>query len=189
MAEHPHRHKARLTSQHEPHAANPHWPHWGRDALDHGHAIFAIAAHLRSMGMEHWLDRLTRWLSHYDGFERYVEEGHDPCVCVRDLLASHVTRLRHLFTSEPAQSSGGGPGRLLDTLVHDILQLDFIYYRVYWGRGLVHDRDARVWNPLRQPWMSFLDSGLPGQELISWRAQLPPQPSLAQHRAVLMGGA
>ena len=107
MAEHPHRPKARLTSQHEPHTANPHWPHWGRDALDHGHAIFAIAAHLRSMGMEHWLDRLTRWLSHYDGFERYVEEGHDPCVCVRDLLASHVTRLRHLFTTATAPGGAG----------------------------------------------------------------------------------
>ncbi len=179
--------KARLASQLEPYTANPDWPHWGRDALDHGHAIFAIAGHLRALGLEGWLNRVTQWLGHYDGFEHYVEEGHDPCVCVRDLLATYVARWRHLLPGGQPAGAGITSKPLWNTLVNDILQLDFVYYRVYWGKGLMHDRDARVWNPLKQPWMSFLESGLPGQELISWRADLPPKPTLEQHRAVLIG--
>lgn len=162
----------------------PEWPHWGRDQLDHAHALYAIAAHLRSLGLESWLPRLTRWLGHYDGFEHYVEPEHDPCLCVRDLLAGYVI-------GRPATAASMNwldkPGMSLKmALVQDILKLDFIYYRAYWGRGLVHDPDARVWNPLAQPWMSFVESGGAGQELFSWRAELDPQPALEEHLAVLL---
>ena len=179
--------KARLASQLEPHVANPEWPHWGRDALDHGHAVFAISAHLRTLGLEHWLPRLMRWLSHYDGFERYVEDGHDPCVCVRDLLASYVTRFRVLQSPPLIRTLACHPGELLKSVVNDILRLDIVYYRAYWGRGLYHDQDSRAWNPLNQSWLSFIESGRPGEELFSWRAHVPPKPTLDQHRTVLLG--
>ena len=181
--------KARLSSQLEPHVANPEWPNWGRDALDHGHAIFAIAAHLRTLGLEHWFARLTKWLSNYDGFEHYVEDGHDPCVSVRDLLASYVTRWRMLQLSPPVVERPSVPCELLSCVINDILKLDFLYYRAYWGKGLYHDEDARAWNPLKQSWMSFVESGRPNETLFSWRAFLPPKPTLEQHRLVLNGGS
>lgn len=184
MPDNPPRPKAR--SQHEPLLANPQWPHWGRDPLDHGHAIYAIAAHLRTLGLESWFIRLARWLSHYDGFEHYVEEGHDPCISVRDLLASYVTRWRTPTTAPAAAARPGGEPALKNRVLEDILRLDFIYYRAYWGRGLIHEADARVWNPLAQPWMHFLEIGRPGEELLSWRALMPPRPTLAEHRAVLL---
>ena len=163
--------KVRDQAQHESHVVNPGWPHWGRDALDHGHALYAIAAHLRSLGLESWLSRLTKWLGNYDGFEHYVDEGHDPCLCVRDLLASYVASCRSL---QSASLTGSPTAHLKSNLVQDILKLEFLYYRVYWGRGLVHDPDARVWNPLEQAWMSFVESGQPEEELFSWRAELDP---------------
>lgn len=178
---------ARLSSQLEPHVANSKWPHWGRDALDHGHAIYAIAAHLRVLGLEQWLPRLTHWLSNYDGFEHYVEDGHDPCVCVRDLLASYVSRFR-LLQQPPMPSLACSPSDLLGSVVSDVLRLDIVYYRAFWGRGLYHDPDSRIWNPLTQSWLHFLELGQPGEELFSWRAHVPPRPTLEQHRAILLGG-
>ena len=47
MKELPDDHLPRLQAQLSAHQANPEWPHFGRDALDHGHAVFTIADHLR----------------------------------------------------------------------------------------------------------------------------------------------
>lgn len=91
-------------SQHEPHRSNPEFPHWGRDELDHSHAIFAIAAHLRTLALEHWTPRIVRWLSFYDGIERWVDPGQEPCLCVRDLLASYVLCLRSADRPQSMQS-------------------------------------------------------------------------------------
>ena len=175
-------HKPRLSGQVNGHQPNPEWPNWGRDALDHGHAIFAIAAHLRTLGLSSWFERLSAWLARYDGFEKYVDEGCDPFICVRDALAGVVLQIK------------GGRGQrkrtaVLKEVVEVILAQEFLRYVAYWGRGLVHDRDARVWNPLAEPWMEFLEQGADGQELIVWRAfELPLRPSLAQHRAALRAG-
>ena len=100
-------------SQHEPHRSNPEFPHWGRDELDHSHAIFAIAAHLRTLALERWTPRIVRWLSFYDGIERWVDPGQEPCLCVRDLLASYVLCLR----------SADRPGRADTATSMDVSQL------------------------------------------------------------------
>lgn len=169
------------------HQPNPEWPHWGRDALDHGHAIFAIASHLRTLALSAWFERLSNWLARYDGFERYVDEGCDPFICVRDCLAKLVASLhRPAGQPEPATTPASGDG-LLERVVDAILSQEFLRYVAYWGRGLLHEPGARVWNPLEQPWMEFVEAGREGEELLVWRAHyLPIQPTLAQHRAVLL---
>ena len=105
---------------------------------------------------------------------------------MRDLRASYVTRFRVRQSPPLIRTLACHPGELLKSVVNDILRLDIVYYRAYWGRGLYHDQDSRVWNPLNQPWMSFVESGRPGEELFSWRAQLPPKPTLEQHLTVLV---
>lgn len=175
--------EARSASQHEPHVANSGWPNWGRDALDHGHAVFAMAAHLKSLNLTGWITTVVNWLGHFDGFEAYVEEGDDPIIAVRNLLASYVARLR--------------PGRLLGDLalaahelkqhiVDDLLGMEFLRYRAYWGRGLVHEPDARVWNSLAQPWLEFVESGEPEEQLMVWRSGDRPYPALDEHRLALL---
>lgn len=180
----------RLGKQLNDHTPNPSWPNWGRDALDHGHAIFAIAAHLRTLGLSSWFDRLSAWLGRFDGFEKYVDDGCDPFICVRNVLAEFVMRpLGERPISLDAFEHHEPQSPLLERVVDAILSQEFLRYVAYWGRGLVHDDDARVWNPLRQPWMDFVESGTAEEELLVWRAyHLPIRPPLAQHRAALLAG-
>lgn len=160
-----HEPQAQLSS---PRRVNADWPHWGRDAMDHGHAIFAVAAYLRALGLAQRVDRFIQWLAHYDGFERYVDEGQDPCICVRDVLARHAIQASRTAASCQQQ--------LLWQIVQDILQLDFLRYRAFWGKGALCDGNARVWNPLKQTWLSFIEYHLPGEEIWVWQSDLPPYP-------------
>ena len=38
------------------------------------------------------------------------------------------------------------------------------------------DGNARVWNPLKQIWLSFIEYHLPGEEIWVWQSDLPPYP-------------
>lgn len=175
-----------LRSQYMPQQSNTGWPHWGRDALDHAHAIFAAVSHMHVLGLHAWTGCLVQWLAHYDGFERYADEGHDPCICVRDLLAGYALRWGsgHGHEREPVESAHA----LWRRIVCDILSLDFVRYRAFWGRGLVHEPDARVWNPLKQSWLNFIDFHLPGEELWVWQTDAKPQPPLHVLREHLLHG-
>lgn len=178
---------ARARSQHEPLIANQAFPHWGRDSLDHGHAIFAVSHHLSSLALDDWTARVVRWLSHYDGFERWVDEGHDPCMCVRDLLASYVGRWRSLPSSlEQRPAMACKTSQLKHQIVDDLLKLNFVRYRAFWGRDQVPDETARMWNPLLQPWLSFVESGKPGEGLVVFEAIQKLHPPLHAHSAFLL---
>ncbi len=178
---------ARARSQHEPLIANPAFPHWGRDSLDHGHAIFAVSSHLRTLALEDWTARVVRWLSNYDGFERWVDEGHDPCMCVRDLLASYVGRWRDLSSSRQDRvGSSFEASQLKHQIVSDLMKLNFVRYRAFWGRDQVPDETARVWNPLAQPWLSFVESGLPEEGLVVFEATQKLHPPLHAHSSFLL---
>ena len=161
-------------SQHEPHRSNPEFPHWGRDELDHSHAIFAIAAHLHSLALEHWTPRIVRWLSFYDGIERWVDPGQEPCLCVRDLLAAYVLRQRKAQTAS-----------LKQLIIEDLLKLEFLRYRAYWGRGLPQDANALIWRPLQQSWLSFVELARPGDELMVYLTDCRITPPLETHRVFL----
>lgn len=176
---------ARVASQHEPHQANPGFPHLGRDELDHGHAVFAIAAHLRSLGLEHWTPRLVRWLSFYDGFERWVDPGHEPGMCVRDLLACYVLRL-HSPGVQPANPVSSEPAALQQAIIDDLLKFDFLRYSAHWGGNLFPDAHSLVWVPLRQTWLSFLESARTGDELVVMPDEPNPIPPAYVHRAFLL---
>ena len=164
-----HQAPARHDSQHEGALVNHAFPHWGRDALDHGHAIFAIVSHLQGLKLEAWASRVVHWLSFYDGIERYVDYEHDPCVSVRDLLASYLLNLRPLGGFNP-------PFDLRSAIIRDLVKLEFLRYRAYWGKGLIHDADARIWSPFKQTWLSFLDQGKPDEHLMVFMTDetIPP---------------
>lgn len=168
------------SQQYLPHHPNPDFPHWGRDQLDHGHAVFAVVAHLRSLKLEGWAPRIVHWLSFYDGIERWVDLGQEPSVCVRDVLACHVMR----------SGAGVPPSKtaLKQAITEDLLQLEFLCYRAWWGPGMLADGHARVWRPLAQPWLEFIDSERPGDELMVFQTENNMDPPLAIHRQFLLHG-
>ena len=173
-------------SQHEPHRSNPEFPHWGRDELDHSHAIFAIAAHLRTLALEHWTPRIVRWLSFYDGIERWVDPGQEPCLCVRDLLASYVLCLRSADRPHNADTATSmDASQLKQRIIDDLLCLDFLRYRAYWSRRMAQDGNALVWVPLQQSWLSFVELARPGDELMVYLTACRITPPLETHRVFL----
>ncbi len=163
----------------------------GRDALDHGHAVFAIVSHLRTLGLQGWTSRLVQWLARYDGFERYVEEdAHDPLLCVRDLLLRHVMRLGPAVRIErdaDTLTGAASDSALQRRIVDDILALDFVHYRAFLGPEPVPRRGARHWQPLKQAWLLFIESRQPHESLWVWLSPREPLPSLAALREHLMG--
>lgn len=122
-----------------------------------------------------------RWLSNYDGLERWVEEGKAPSIEVRDVLAVYVSEFGAL-----AKLPGADLAALRRAITDELLQLEFLRYRAYWGRGLIHDADARVWQPLETPWLSFVDASRPGEELMVFFAAGGIDPPLEAHRRFLL---
>jgi len=195
MKELPDDHPPRLQAQLSALQANPEWPHFGRDALDHGHAVFTIVEHLRILGLQTWTNRLVKWLAHYDGFERYVEDdAHDPILCVRDLLMRHVIgqgqRQGHKGPArsnhDPGETCPVAPQALKSLIVNDILRLEFLRYRAFWGANPVPQSTSRHWQPLTQTWLSFIEHRLPGESLWVWLSPREPLPSLSLLRAHLL---
>lgn len=177
--------------QHRAHEASEDWPYLGRDALDHGHAIFAIAEHLRSLGLQTWTERLVQWLARYDGFECYVEEdAHDPILSVRDLIMQCVLRQGSERAEAIAPSSDAGREHRLVALKHSIvdgiLALDFLRYRAFWGPDPVPRRNSRHWQPLKQSWLAFIESRRAGELLWVWLSPREPEPPLHVLRSHLL---
>ncbi|MFE1574121.1 hypothetical protein ACFIQG_20280 [Comamonas odontotermitis] len=106
------------------------FPHYGRDASDHSHAVYSIIGHLAALGLTDWVPRLTMWLSRYDGLELYAEDEEDPHLCVRQVLANHCARVL---------DQGKQNETLKAQIVEDLLQLTFVRYRAHWGTDLAAD--------------------------------------------------
>lgn len=136
----------------EPQAPCKEFPRFGRDSLDHAHAPYAIVILLQQIGLSAWTSVLLGWLGRYDGLEEHLHLEEDPARCVRDVL------MRHAIQTAPNDKGRAPlPASLLErkaAIVQDLLQLAFVRSRAYWGPFLVR---KRIWNPLEQPWMAFLD--------------------------------
>ncbi len=151
---------------------NPGWPHWGRSDTDHSHAIFAVTAYLCFLGLGQHVGAFVRWLGHYDGFECWVEdEAHDPVISVRDTLAVYAAGSGTLLSaSSDAQA-------VLRDVVQRICRLPFMRYRAFWGRSVVRDATSRLWNPLEQSWLSFIEEHRAGEKLWVWEGEKPLAPA------------
>ena len=76
--------------------------------------------------------------------------------------------------------------QLKHQIVSGFMKLNFVRYRAFWGRDQVPDETARVWNPLAQPWLSFVESGLPGEGLVVFEATQKLNPPLHAHSSFLL---
>lgn len=136
----------------EPQAPYKEFPRFGRDSLDHAHAPYAIVMLLQQIGLSAWTAVLLGWLGRYDGLEEHLHQEEDPACCIRDVL------MRHAIQVGPIDAAGAPtPAALRERkrkIVLDLLQLDFIRCKAYWGPFLVR---TMVWSPLEQSWMGFLD--------------------------------
>lgn len=158
-----------------------------RTLLDRGHAVFAIAGHLRALGLRSWVGRVVQWLSRYDGLEDYVEPEDEPLVCVRDVLFNHVCRLRQwIAETAPCQTAAETLSQLKNRIIDDLLMLNFVRYAAFWGHEPVPtDKNVR-WKPLQQSWLEFLEARQEGDHLWIWQRSDGPNPSGAALREYLL---
>lgn len=171
----------RLRDQFEAPRPDPCYPHFGRDEMDHAHAIFCIAQSLASLGLSDWLPRLVQWLGHYDGLETMLEDQDDPAICVRQVLLQHV-----VDRSKIQQA-----GRRLDAeslkraIVQDLMKLDFVSFRAYLGEVGQH---RTYWEPLKQSWLRFREGRLSEEHLGGWYTE-NVQPIVQQVSDFLLCGS
>jgi hypothetical protein len=127
------------------------FPALGRTVLDHAHASYCVVLLLQPLGLSSWSERLLTWLGSYDGLEEHLDC--DPACSTRDVLFQHAVacppvRGIHLRPAAVARRKAA--------IVDDLLALDFLRCRAYWGPFL---DQRRAWNPLEQTWLSFLETG------------------------------
>lgn len=138
------------------------WPSHGRDLTDRQHAVFAIVAHLESLGMSGWTHTLLSWLAHYDGFEDQMPDGDDPVVCLRELLARYIAQ-------------GGAPE--VTRVALDLCSMPFLFHRAAWIRETPTQTTRRDWMPLSRAWLDFVKDQSPGEELRVWTASVAYPPA------------
>lgn len=127
------------------------YPAFGRTVLDHAHAAYSVVMLLQRLGLSSWTERLLTWLASYDGLEEHLDC--DPACSTRDVL------FQHAVTCPPVREVRLRPpdvARRKSAIVDDLVALDFIRCRAYWGPFLVK---CRSWNPLEQTWLNFLETG------------------------------
>jgi hypothetical protein len=166
------------------------YPRFGRDALDHPHAPYAIVLLLQQLGLSDWTSILLGWLGRYDGVEEYLHLEEDPACRTRDVL------MRHAVEAAAADAQHPPSQEVLQSrktrIVHDLLQLDFLRCTAYWGPLLVK---TMPWKPLEQSWMSFLDQVPPHDEhdgeegMHVWLSDEADPKYVARVRDLLMGVA
>lgn len=150
-----------LRSQHIQQRACSDPPFLGRDPLDRGCAIFAIAESLQQLGLAHKTNLLLRWLGRFEGLEQHLEDDSDPVVSVRLILLQHVADQPAIEHVSQAQQE-----RNWHKLVLQIMAQPFVQTCGDWGRDGITSRIK--WDPLQHSFMDFLALGLPGEELSIW---------------------
>lgn len=167
-----------LRSQHLPQPVSSDPPFLGRDPLDRGCAIFAIAESLQQLGLAHQTNRLLRWLGRFEGLEQHLEDESDPVVRVRLVLLQHVADqpVRHHVTE--AQQA-----RNWHSLVIQLVAQPFAQTCGDWGRDGIRSRIK--WDPMQHSFMTFLALGQPGEELSIW-TPTDGQQIRAQHFARML---
>jgi hypothetical protein len=175
----------------EPPSLEQEYPRFGREPLDHAHAPYAIVLLLQRICVPEWAPTLLAWLGRYDGLEEHLQQEEDPACCTRDVLMQHAMQCSAAGSTDvlsPEQKHAR-----IELVVQDLLQLSFVRATAYWGR-LMGERTT--WQPLAQPWMSFLDivpsteeRGDRDEGLYVWTRDAADATQLKATRALLMAGS
>ena len=150
-----------LHSQHIQQRANSDPPFLGRDPLDRGCSIFAIADSLQLLGLASKTNPLMRWMGRFEGLEQHLEEELDPILSVRSILLQLVAdhpKMPHVPKPQQEKNWHG--------FVMRVVAQSFVHTCGDWGRDGIASRIK--WDPLQQSFMDFLALGQPGEELSIW---------------------
>lgn len=144
------------------------WPSQGRDVTDREHAVYSIVRHLDLLKLAGWSHTLLLWLANYDGFEVYMPDEDDPVKRVKELLGKYVTQ---------------GKTPEMGRIAVDLCAMPFLMHRAAWVTESVDRRARRDWMPLSQPWLEFVETRAPGEELHVWTSTnpFPPLEMLRHH--------
>ncbi len=159
-------------------------PHLGRDSMDHTHAVFVIVQSLGELGLSSWSATLLQWLGRFDGFEMHLPDECDPAICVRQTLLRHVAAIPSPEEVAPPFSPER-TGVLCRQIVQDLIELDFVSYRSYWGQLLA---PRLHWDPLSHSWLTFLECGQPEEDICTWCPVHTNDQLLHSHSAFLLQG-
>jgi hypothetical protein len=157
-----------LHSQHIQQRANSDPPFLGRDPLDRGCSIFAIADSLQLLGLASKTNPLMRWLGRFEGLEQHLEEELDPILSVRSILLQLVAdhpKMPHV--PKPQQEKNW------HSFVMRVVAQPFVQTCGDWGRDGIASRIK--WDPLQQSFMDFLALGQPGRSCLSGRPPMASQ--------------
>jgi hypothetical protein len=164
--------------QHERFALPQEWPHWGRDTMDHAHAVFCIARQLALLDLRDWTPTMVHWLGMYDGLEMHLPPEEDPFAAVLQVLTNFVM-FSHGSTFNALQRN-----QRRATIVTVLLDLPFMCWRASWGDQRMNKQ--RDWKPLEQSWMSFIESGERIEHLWLNKIEKWPNPSVHDHQRFLL---
>lgn len=164
-------HSLNTMSQNERWKPNTEWPHWGRDVLDHGHAIFNIAKQLDLLGLRAWTPIIVQWMGSYDGFEMHLLPELDPLNAVLTVLTEFAVNADKRVPASDVQRY-----QRKTEIASEFIGLPFIAYRAHW-----YNRPRKIcrgWEPLQQTWMRFIESGEEADELWVSPTNHSPRPDL-----------
>lgn len=125
-----------------------------RSVHDAQHAPYLVAASLQELGMVDWLPRVFGFLRMYDGVARWMETGMPEAACMADLdLREEVMRKRSGATP-PEQDPAALRFRLAVLLTNSPVTLFGARWKL---ERRFKDLPMDIpWNPLEQPWLTFL---------------------------------
>lgn len=144
-------------------------PDFGRDKLDHAHAVFVITESLRVLGLTAWTATLLHFLGRFDGIEMHIDEESDPLLCVRQVLLSHVADSGRACSGVVEKGLAQHSKSLMQRIVTELMQQDFLHHRSYWSAQ--PPRPRLQFDSLQHSWLEFITLGQPGEEVWCWRPE------------------
>lgn len=126
----------------------------GRSIHDAQHAPYLVAASLHELGLVDWIPRVFSFLKMYDGVARWMETGMPEAAFIANLDLREEIKRKRSGATPSEQDPAALRFRLAVVLTNSPVTL-------FGARWKLERRFKDVpmdipWNPLEQPWLSFL---------------------------------
>jgi hypothetical protein len=128
-----------------------------RSVRDAQHAPFLVASFLHELGLTDWIPCVFGYLRMYDGVARWMEDGMPEATVIAYLdLLQEVNRKRQ--SSTPPEDPSALRFRLAAVLTNSPLTQFGAKWKL---ERRFKDMPMEIcWNPLDQPWLSFLEQNI-----------------------------
>lgn len=129
----------------------------GRSVRDAQHAPYLVVAALHELGLVDWIPRVIGFLRMYDGVARWMEQG---MLEASDI--AHLDLWQEVMRKRNGQATEHDPSALRFRLALVLTNSPITHFGARWKLERKY-KDLPMdmpWNPLEQPWLSFLEQHL-----------------------------